>query len=141
PRVKIFGVMPMRLEDVATGEPLLTFPISAGQAGPLTFSPDGRLLVANHHDEQGSTLRVWETASATEVLEFRATHNQRVAFSSDGRLLALSAPGQEIVVWDLCRGREARRFKGYDAEVTWLAFSPDGRRLVSGQDDSTMLVW
>src|SRR5205085_326456 len=32
-------------------------------------------------------------------------------------------------------------FKGFDAAVTSLAFAPDGRRLVSGLDDSTLLVW
>src|SRR5262249_7742155 len=44
-------------------------------------------------------------------------------------------------VWDLAQGRELRRFKGFDAEVTSLAFAPDGRRLVSGLADSTLLIW
>jgi hypothetical protein len=56
-------------------------------------------------------------------------------------LLAVVAPSKEILIWDLARGRELRRFKGYDPRLTALAFSPDSRQLVSGLDDSTLLVW
>jgi hypothetical protein len=38
-------------------------------------------------------------------------------------------------------GKELHRFKGFDAQVTSLAFSPDGRRLVTGLSDSTLLIW
>lgn len=40
------GLGPMRLEDLATGQPLLTFPGVEGQTWPLAFSPDSRLLAA-----------------------------------------------------------------------------------------------
>jgi hypothetical protein len=42
---------------------------------------------------------------------------------------------------DVWRSKELRRIKGFGAEVTSLAFSPDGNRLVSGLTDSTLLVW
>jgi hypothetical protein len=48
---------------------------------------------------------------------------------------------QIIVSRFLTRAKELRRFKGFDAEVTRLGFSPDGRRLLSGLADSTLLVW
>jgi RNA polymerase sigma factor (sigma-70 family) len=147
------GKGPMRLEDVTTGERLLTFPTLEGQTSPLAFSPDQRLLASSnfnwkHKDKPGDpagatgcALHLWETATAAEVLTLPLQSQYRTAFSPDGRLLALTAPAEEILVWDLARGRELRRFKGFDAEVTWLAFSPDGRRLISGLADSTLLVW
>jgi WD40 repeat protein len=143
------GKGPMRLEDAATGEHLLTFPALEGQTWPLAFAPDGRLLASNHFDwkragkdgQNPDTLRLWEIATAGEVLALPAAGSNRAAFSRDGRLLAVAAPSQEILVWDLARGREQRRFKGLDAGVTWLSFSPDGRRLISGLADSTLLVW
>jgi WD40 repeat protein len=151
---KDVGPRPMRLEDVATGELVLTFPALDGQTWPLAFSPDGRLLAAAHDDGKPrpavraappgptrNTLRLLETATAAEVLALPTVLNARTAFSADGRLLAVVAPAQEVLVWDLARGRELRRFKGFGADVTWLAFAPDGRRLVSGQNDSTLLVW
>jgi len=150
----VLGAGPMRLEDVATSERLLTFPALEGQTWPLAFSPDGRLLASINSNWKrrgkkadpaaatGYAIHLWETATGAGVLTFPAEDgNTRVAFSPDGRLLAVAAPSQEILVWDLRRGRELRRFKGFDAAVTWLAFAPDGRRLVSGLDDSTLLVW
>ncbi len=151
---EVLGKGPMRLEDLATGEPLLTLPDLEGQSTPLAFAPDGRLLASTtfapapegggdrgRAGAQAWTLRLWEVMTATELLALPAVSNSRIAFSPDGRVLALSAPLQEILLWDLKRGQELRRLKGFAADVTSLAFSPDGSRLVSGLSDSTLLVW
>jgi WD40 repeat protein len=146
------GQGPMRLEDLATGKLLLSFPVLEGQTWPEAFSPDGRLLASvnsnnKHHiagdpTKTGRTLVLWEVATAAEVLSMPLGGSQsRFAISPDGRLLALAAPAQDIVVWNLAQGREVRRFKDLDAEVTSLAFTPDSQRLVSGHADSTLLVW
>jgi RNA polymerase sigma factor (sigma-70 family) len=145
------GRGPMRLEDLATGKLILDFPELEGQTSPLAFSPDGRLLASwNSNYERrkegdptktGSNLVLWEVATAAEVLSVPLAGQFRVAFSPDGRLLALTAPTRDIVVWDLAQGRELRRFKDLDAEVTWLGFAPDSQRLVSGLADSTLLIW
>jgi RNA polymerase sigma factor (sigma-70 family) len=148
---RIRGKGSMHLEDLATGERLLTFPRLEGQTMPLAFSPDGRLLISDTlgplpsaPSGWGDTLRLWEVLTASELLVMPVAANtgsMKAAFSPDGRLLALSAPATEILLWNLRRGKELHRFKGFDAQVTSLAFSPDGRRLVSGLSDTTLLVW
>ena len=145
------GQGPVRLEALATGEPLLTFPALEGQTWPLGFAPDGRLLAAYNSnykrlkkDDPTSTasrLVLWEVATASEVLSLPLAGQSRAAFSPDGRLVALPAPQRSILVWDLAQGGERRRFQDFDGAVTWLAFTPDGRRLISGHADSTLLVW
>ncbi|SRR5579883_1972942 len=146
---------PMRLQDAETGELLLSFPALEGQTWPLAFSPDGRLLASINFnwerkdkkgDPAGATgraLHLWEMMTATEVLALplEVPDQDRTAFSPDGRVLALTAPGGDLLLWDLRRGKKLRRFKGFDAQITSLGFSPDGRRLVSGLSDSTLLVW
>src|SRR5205823_7616438 len=111
----------MRVEDLATGDVLLRFPVLEGQNWPLAFSPDGRLLASNNSNSQrqkqgdptstGSNLLLWEMATASEVLSLPLDGQRRVAFSGNGRLLAMQAPLGEIVVWDLAQGSAWRRFK------------------------------
>ncbi|MCI0461324.1 MAG: sigma-70 family RNA polymerase sigma factor [Gemmataceae bacterium] len=65
------------------------------------------------------------------------------AFSPDGRLLALrgDAPWTEALVWDVAKGTELARFGGKQGKLEAVAFSPEGRRLVTGHTDTTALVW
>ena len=145
------GQGPMRLEDLATGKQQLTFPSLDGQTWPVAFSHDGRLLASVNSNynlrkegdptRSGTNLLLWEVATAAQILSLPVAGQHRIAFSPDGRLLALTAPTRDVVVWDLTQGREMRRFKDLDAEITWLAFAPDSQRLVSGQADSTLLIW
>jgi WD40 repeat protein len=145
------GLAPMRLEELATGDPLLTFPSPEGQTWPLAFSPDSRLLAAYNSNYQrlkkddptstASSLVLWEVATAREVLSLPLAGQPRAAFSPDGRLVAIPAPLRSILVWDLAQGDERRRFKEFDGQVTWLDFSPDGRRLFSAHADSALLIW
>src|SRR5262249_5512609 len=65
----------LRLQDLATREPLLTFPTLTGQTWPLAFSSDGLLLASNNADSSrrgkkndparvtGHALHLWEVAT------------------------------------------------------------------------------
>ena len=44
-------------------------------------------------------------------------------------------------VWDADKGQELLTLKGHTDRVTSVAFSPDGKRIVSGSDDKTVKVW
>lgn len=77
-----------------------------------------------------------------------------VAFSPDGKRL-LSACGHPGIVngkpykpadtsirlWDLDAGREILRLMDHTELISGVAFSPDGRRAVSGSYDETMRLW
>jgi WD40 repeat protein len=145
------GDGPVRVVSPATGERLL-IPDVKRQTRPIAFSPDGRLLATNTFDvlppkagerfgEVRNTLRLWELESAGELLALPSILRAKVAFTPDGAVMALTAPSDELQLWDLRRGKELRRFRGLGGEVTSLELSPDGRRLVSGVENATLLVW
>jgi len=46
-----------------------------------------------------------------------------------------------LKVWDTATGRQILTLRGHSGEVTSVAFSPDGKRIVSGSRDSTLKVW
>jgi WD40 repeat protein len=72
-------------------------------------------------------------------------------FSPDSKLLAGRGGDQAVRLWEVSTGEELRRirrrpgdpggFGNTHVSGAGLAFLPDGRTLVSGSADTTLLVW
>ena len=63
-----------------------------------------------------------------------------VVFSSDRRLLAGSA-GRTIDIWELERHTLVRTLRGHNNIINSIAFSPDGRYIVSASKDIAIILW
>jgi RNA polymerase sigma factor (sigma-70 family) len=124
----------LRVWDVASGRMVRQWQ-PPGPPLALAFAPEGRTTAVA--TMQG--LYLWEKASNQPRWRHKAVA-AAVVFSPDGRLLAV-AEGDVVRVRDVRDGRELAHFAGHQAPVRTLAFTPDGRRLVSGSADSTALVW
>ncbi|MBY0527873.1 MAG: sigma-70 family RNA polymerase sigma factor [Gemmataceae bacterium] len=106
----------------------------------LAFSPDATVLAA----EQNETLFVWDVATG-QLLRRRDEPTGRVlavAFSPDGRTIALGHEYGPIVLWDATTGKERklvtpqRQMSAYS-----LTFSPDGKTLAQGGGDNMLHLW
>jgi WD40 repeat protein len=128
----------IRLWDGKTGSALSTSPFAQlGSAiGTLSFSPDGRLLLATCYQEAcGYVQRVFEVSSGKQLTEYKG-HDDIVsaaAFSPEGRLVATAGgSSKEINVWDPRTGETKATLKGTGSTILAVAFSSDGRRLAWG---------
>lgn len=64
-----------------------------------------------------------------------------VAYSPDGRLLALGTGGFDARIWEAASGRELAVFEGHTSGVSSIAFSPDGGTVAVGSWDKTVSLW
>jgi WD40 repeat protein/serine/threonine protein kinase len=103
----------------------------------LCFSPDGTKLLTGH---QGIGAILWNGVTGEEIRQYRIFRaGNRVAFSPDGRHIAIGY--QEIQLLDLEDGQPLAVLRGHESSVFGLAFTADGRSLVSASMDRTLRVW
>jgi WD40 repeat protein len=126
-----------RLLDVSTGKIRRANPTFRD---PRWLSPDGSvLLVVNRH------ISLADAANGRIFRRSSIQHNWSAlppVFSPSGRLLAVGDPPRGCVrVCEVATGQELGVFSGHTAEVTSLAFSPDGKHLLSGSIDGTAVLW
>ena len=108
----------------------------------VVYSPNGKLLASFGRDR---TLRVWEAASGRQLHAFFEADNEycAVAWSPDGSILAAAANSQtgrnfSICFFDLQTGKETSRLNGHSQPAYCLAFSSDGKTLVSASLDKVI---
>lgn len=61
------------------------------------------------------------------------------AFSRDGRYMATGSADQTVKLWDVNSGSLLRTFSGHVNSVAGVAFTPDGKTLVSAADN--VILW
>ena len=65
-----------------------------------------------------------------------------LALSPDGSLLATIEDGLQVPhVWELPSGKARAVFEGHGDKVNSVAFSPDGKHVVSTSGDETIRIW
>jgi WD40 repeat protein len=153
----------VRVWDAASAAPLLCLKGHEDSVNSVAFSGDGHRLVSGSDDQ---TIRVWDAASGAALFCLKGHKEgvRSVAFSADGRRLVSGSDDQTVRVWDATSGDQllcvkaagadsASRsvgdavrgahllLKGHQDIVFSVAFSADGRRLVSGSGDRKVQVW
>lgn len=101
----------------------------------LTFSPDGRLLASVGSDH---SLRLWEVSTGRQL------HRGWVwsmAFTSDSKGLIFGCEDGDIGVLDTRTENVSRTFRGGGKSVGSIVCSPDGKLLVSADNDDVIRLW
>ena len=108
----------------------------------LTWIPR-RSIIREHYKESLYIHRVVGLPDSWGPSEHVLHHPSRVwsaAFSPDGSQI-VSGSDETIRVWRATTGEIERELRGHSEEVNTVAFSSDGRRIVTGSNDKTVRVW
>jgi|GEM_PF-1904142 len=143
-----------RLRHADNGEPIGQ-PLR--QSGPVTavaFSPDGKRVLTSERDYLPYSGTVYlRRADSGEPIGQPLRHNANVwavAFSPDGRMILtgsgdateqMSKKTGVAQVWDADSGRPLGQPLWHGHAVNAVAFSPDGKRILTGSSDGTARLW
>jgi WD40 repeat protein len=134
----------LRMFDTTEGKFVERFGGFEGDAHDLFFATDGKTLVTVDHRD--ASVRVWDAATGKVERSFRAGDKGagghvawRSRLSPDGKVLAVAyQPAGRgffsrfaVKLWDTATGKELHDLPGHWSYVQALAFSADGKSLVS----------
>ena len=118
-----------------------------GEVEGVAFSPGGSQLAADGHDGDNPYVILLEASRGTEVRRegvnassADARNVRAVAFSPDGRYVAIGVDLPWAWLWEVRGGRRYGWGDTGNSEVNAVAFSPDGRYLATGDDDGEAIL-
>jgi WD40 repeat protein len=106
------------------------------------FSPDGKWLVTSTEKEY----RFWDVGSwrrGQGIPRYgEGALRGCMAFTRDGRILAVTYSNVALKLIDLKTAREVATLEAPDPQiVSWLCFSPDGARLAAATETHVIQLW
>ncbi|KIK66938.1 hypothetical protein GYMLUDRAFT_156943, partial [Collybiopsis luxurians FD-317 M1] len=131
----------------------------------VAFSPDSKRIVSGSNDK---TVRIWNAETGTPIGEPLQGHTnwvQSVACSPDGKRIVSGSRDKTVRIWNAETGTPigeplqghsnwtvriwnaetgtpiGEPLQGHTHWVWSVAFSPDGKRIVSGSRDKTVRIW
>ncbi|MEO5353404.1 MAG: AAA family ATPase [Magnetococcus sp. XQGC-1] len=110
------------------------FPVLA-----VAVSPDGEWWATGGYQ----VVHLWARKEGRLQQTWRVSDGwiRQLAFSPDGRLLAIAGDDGVVQLWSWATGQAVQRLEEGGGAVYALAFSPDGQQLASGSADHLIRLW
>ena len=128
----------IRIWDVSTGDIVNTLEGHTYPIRDMKISPNGLYIASCSND---GTSKVWEieTGKLLRTLKNYRIDPSCLDFSPDGRFIAANC-GRIVVFWEIQSGVEYSLISD-KAGINDLAYSPDGKVLVTANVNSSLVFW
>ena len=130
------------LWDASTGAKLKTLKDHIDAIYALAFTPDGKRLVSVSADRG---VKVWDPATGERLYTMSEPLDglNAVAVDSTGHFVAAGGLDKTLRIWELGAkaGKLERSLIAHEDSVLQVAFSPDGKLLISTSADKTVKVF
>jgi WD40 repeat protein/transcriptional regulator with XRE-family HTH domain len=130
-----------RLWNLTNRREILTLPVGKSANIAIAFSPDGKRLATTG---KGNTVTVWDVNGGEQLLNLKGYTAPvvQLRFNPEGTQLATVSEASEdgVKIWDAVTGEELFVMKEAGA-VLGLTFSPDGKRLATGDSEGMSAIW
>jgi WD40 repeat protein len=107
----------------------------------VAFSSDGKSIITGSLD---STANIWNTESrlcnSAHEYEEKSCAASSFAYSSNGRSIVIGTWDHTAMVWDIESGKRLKILEGHSTEVTRVAYSSDGRFIMT-EDCDDVFYW
>lgn len=109
----------------------------------VAFSPNGRYFAAA---TASGNVHIWdsETYEKRHLLQVDNNWVRSIAWHPTKMQLITCSSGQTkplIQLWDINTNRCLKTWEGHSTRIRSVAFTPDGRQIVTGSEDKTAQLW
>lgn len=131
---------------VATGQnvPETSIQTKLVQVFDAAWSPDSALLaIAGGNAGTAGQIELWDMHARRAVREMKPFRDliYAVAFSPDGKRLAVGSAEGTLKLLDAASGETITTLTGHSGPVLCVAWAPDGGSLASGSADRSIRIW
>jgi len=136
----------VRLWDMDTCKVIAKWTGHTRAVNSVCWSRDGQQVMSGSDD---GTVREWDAEKGETILgPIETGHNEvlTVVYSPDMTMFATGGddgrnPDTRIKIWDSKTGKLVATLKGHTIGVRCLAWTPDGKTLISGSEDYSIRTW